>query len=152
MLLWLWQFVSPYRMRLVVAIIALIATAVLTLSLGQGIKLMIDEGFSSQSTVGLANALSVVGLIIFALSVGAYFRFYMVSWLGERVVADIRKKLYRHLVSLPPSFFEDNLAGEIQSRVTTGYHFITNGHWLFFLVCITKCPDLYWRFDLDVHQ
>jgi ATP-binding cassette subfamily B protein len=119
MLLWLWQFVSPYRMRLVVAIIALIATAVLTLSLGQGIKLMIDEGFSSQSTVGLANALSVVGLIIFALSVGAYFRFYMVSWLGERVVADIRKKLYRHLVSLPPSFFEDNLAGEIQSRVTT---------------------------------
>jgi ATP-binding cassette subfamily B protein len=119
MLLWLWQFVRPYRMRLVVAIIALIATAALTLSLGQGIKLMIDEGFSSQSTVGLANALSVVGLIIFALSMGAYFRFYMVSWLGERVVADIRKKLYRHLVSLPPSFFEDNLAGEIQSRVTT---------------------------------
>ena len=119
MLLWLWQFVRPYRMRLVVAIIALIATATLTLSLGQGVKLMIDEGFSSQSTLGLANALSVVGLIIFAMSIGAYFRFYMVSWLGERVVADIRKKLYRHLVSLPPSFFEDNLAGEIQSRVTT---------------------------------
>jgi ATP-binding cassette subfamily B protein len=106
-------------MRLVVAIIALIATATLTLSLGQGVKLMIDEGFSSRSTVGLANALSVVGLIIFAMSIGAYFRFYMVSWLGERVVADIRKKLYRHLTSLPPSFFEDNLAGEIQSRVTT---------------------------------
>jgi ATP-binding cassette subfamily B protein len=119
MLLWLWQFVRPYRMRLVVAIIALIATATLTLSLGQGVKLMIDEGFSSQSTLGLANALSVVGLIIVAMSIGAYFRFYMVSWLGERVVADIRKKLYRHLVSLPPSFFEDNLAGEIQSRVTT---------------------------------
>jgi len=119
MLLWLWQFVRPYRMRLVVAIIALIATATLTLSLGQGVKLMIDEGFSTQSTLGLANALSVVGFIIFAMSIGAYFRFYMVSWLGERVVADIRKKLYSHLVSLPPSFFEDNLAGEIQSRVTT---------------------------------
>ena len=119
MLLWLWQFVRPYRLRLVIAILALMATATLTLSLGQGVKLMIDEGFSSQSTVGLANALSVVGLIIFAMSIGAYFRFYMVSWLGERVVADIRKKLYSHLVSLPPSFFEDNLAGEIQSRVTT---------------------------------
>ncbi|MEH6447453.1 MAG: ABC transporter transmembrane domain-containing protein [Oleispira sp.] len=119
MLLWLWQFVRPYRMRLVVAIIALIATATLTLSLGQGVKLMIDEGFSTQSTLGLANALSVVGFIIVAMSIGAYFRFYMVSWLGERVVADIRKKLYSHLVSLPPSFFEDNLAGEIQSRVTT---------------------------------
>ncbi|CCK75008.1 ABC transporter, ATP-binding/permease protein [Oleispira antarctica RB-8] len=119
MLFWLWQFVRPYRMRLIVAIIALIATATLTLSLGQGVKLMIDEGFSSQSTVGLANALGVVGFIIVAMSIGAYFRFYMVSWLGERVVADIRKKLYSHLVSLPPSFFEDNLAGEIQSRVTT---------------------------------
>lgn len=119
MLAWLWQFVRPYRMRLCIAIIALIATAGLTLSLGQGVKLMIDEGFSSQSTLGLANALSIVAIIIFAMSIGAYFRFYMVSWLGERVVADVRKKLYRHLVSLPPSFFEDNLAGEIQSRVTT---------------------------------
>jgi ATP-binding cassette subfamily B protein len=119
MLLWLWQFVRPHRMRLVIAIIALVSTATLTLSLGQGIKLMIDEGFSSQSTLGLENALTLVGFIIVAMSVGAYFRFYMVSWLGERVVADIRKKLYSHLVSLPPSFFEDNLAGEIQSRVTT---------------------------------
>lgn len=116
---WLWQFVRPYRLRLVIAIIALIFTATLTLSLGQGIKLMIDEGFSSQSTLGLENALTLVGFIIVAMSIGAYFRFYMVSWLGERVVADIRKKLYSHLVSLPPSFFEDNLAGEIQSRVTT---------------------------------
>lgn len=119
MLIWLWQFVRPYRLRLVIAIIALVLTAALTLSLGQGIKLMIDEGFSDQSTSGLAHALSWVGIIIVAMSVGAYFRFYMVSWLGERVIADIRKKLYSHLVSLPPSFFEDNLAGEIQSRVTT---------------------------------
>lgn len=119
MLIWLWQFVRPYRLRLIIAIVALIFTAALTLSLGQGIKLMIDEGFSSQSTLGLANALTLVGFIIVAMSFGAYFRFYMVSWLGERVVADIRKKLYAHLVSLPPSFFEDNLAGEIQSRVTT---------------------------------
>lgn len=119
MLTWLWQFVRPYRLRLIIAIVALIFTAALTLSLGQGIKLMIDEGFSSQSTLGLANALTLVGFIIVAMSFGAYFRFYMVSWLGERVVADIRKKLYSHLVGLPPSFFEDNLAGEIQSRITT---------------------------------
>ncbi len=119
MLFWLWQFVRPYRLRLIIAICALVFTAGLTLSLGQGIKLMIDDGFSNQSTLGLANALSLVGIIIFAMSMGAYFRFYMVSWLGERVVADIRKQLYSHLVSLPPSFFEDNLAGEIQSRVTT---------------------------------
>ena len=119
MLNWLWQFVKPYRLRLSIALLALVITAGLTLSMGQGIRLMVDQGFSAQSEEGLANALSLFGVIILFTSIGAYFRFYMVSWIGERVVADIRIKLYRHLVSLTPSFFEDNLAGEIQSRVTT---------------------------------
>lgn len=71
MLTWLWQFVRPYRLRLIIAIVALVFTATLTLSLGQGIKLMIDEGFSSDSTLGLANALTWVGFIIVAMSIGA---------------------------------------------------------------------------------
>jgi len=99
--------------------LALVITAALTLSMGQGIRLMVDEGFAAQSRDGLASSLSLFGAIIFFMSIGAYFRFYMVSWIGERVVADIRIKLYEHLVGLTPSFFEDNLAGEIQSRVTT---------------------------------
>lgn len=119
MLRWLWQFVRPYKLQVVIAAIALVMTAGLTLGLGQGVRLMVDEGFAAQSTEGLANALSTFGVLVVLVSIGAYFRFFMVSWLGERVVADIRKKLYQHLVSLPPSFFEDNLAGEIQSRVTT---------------------------------
>jgi len=119
MLSWLWQFVKPYRTRLLVALLALVITAALTLSMGQGIRLMVDEGFAAQSRDGLASSLSLFGAIIFFMSIGAYFRFYMVSWIGERVVADIRIKLYEHLVGLTPSFFEDNLAGEIQSRVTT---------------------------------
>lgn len=119
MLQWLWGFLKPYRLRLTIALIALLATSALTLSLGQGVRLMMDQGFAAQSQSGLADALSLFGLIVVALATGAYFRFYMVSWLGERVVADIRKKLYQHLISLPPSFFEDNLSGEIQSRLTT---------------------------------
>jgi ATP-binding cassette subfamily B protein len=119
MLSWLWQYVKPYRARLIVAIVALIATSALTLSIGQGIRLMVDDGFAAQSFDGLSQALSLFAVIVVALATGAYFRFYMVSWIGERVVADVRIALYRHLVSLPPSFFEDNLAGEIQSRVTT---------------------------------
>ncbi len=119
MLTWLWQYVKPYRARLTLAIVALIATSALTLSIGQGIRLMVDEGFGAKSFEGLAQALSLFSVIVVALATGAYFRFYMVSWIGERVVADIRIRLYEHLVSLPPSFFEDNLAGEIQSRVTT---------------------------------
>ena len=119
MLSWLWQFVKFYKTRLTIAIVALVLTSALTLSLGQGIRLMIDEGFAAESYDGLASALRITLLIIVGLAVGAYFRFYMVSWIGERVVADIRRKLYSHLLKLPPSFFEDNLAGEIQSRVTT---------------------------------
>lgn len=119
MLTWLWQYIRPYRARLALAMVALLATSALTLSIGQGIRLMVDEGFAAQSVEGLANALMVFAGIVVALAIGAYFRFYMVSWIGERVVADIRVGLYQHLVTLPPSFFEDNLAGEIQSRVTT---------------------------------
>ncbi len=119
MLRWLWQFIRPYKIRLTVAALALIITAGLTLSLGQGVRLMVDQGFSAGSVEGLGQALSFFAVLVVAVSVGAYLRFYMVSWLGERVVADIRQQLYRHLISLPPSFFEDNLAGEIQSRITT---------------------------------
>jgi ATP-binding cassette subfamily B protein len=118
MLRWLWQFVRPYKLRLIIAIIALVTTAGLTLSLGQGVRLMVDEGFAASSVDGLKDAVTFFSILVVAVSVGAYFRFYMVSWLGERVVADIRKTLYRHLVTLPPSFFEDNLSGEIQSRIT----------------------------------
>lgn len=119
MLRWLWQFIRPYKLRLIIAIIALVSTAGLTLSLGQGVRLMIDQGFAASSVEGLKDAVIFFAILVVAVSIGAYFRFYMVSWLGERVVADIRKTLYRHLVTLPPSFFEDNLSGEIQSRITT---------------------------------
>lgn len=119
MLIWLWSFVKPYKLRLSVALLALVLTAGLTLSLGQGIRMMVDEGFAAQSQAGLGAALSLFLVIIISLALGAYLRFFMVSWIGERVVADIRIALYKHLVHLSPSFFEDNLAGEIQSRVTT---------------------------------
>ena len=119
MLRWLWQFVRPYKLRLTIAIVALVTTAGLTLSLGQGVRLMVDEGFAASSVDGLKDAVLFFSVLVVAVSVGAYFRFYMVSWLGERVVADIRKQLYQHLITLPPSFFEDNLSGEIQSRITT---------------------------------
>lgn len=119
MLRWLWGFVGPYRSRLIAALIALVVTSALTLSLGQGVKLLVDEGFAAGSHEGLKDSLQIMLVLIVALALGAYFRFFMVSWIGERVVADIRKRLYGHLLTLTPSFFEDNLAGEIQSRVTT---------------------------------
>ena len=88
MLRWLWQFIRPYKIRLTVAALALIITAGLTLSLGQGVRLMVDQGFSAGSVEGLGQALSFFAVLVVAVSVGAYLRFYMVSWLGERDLVD----------------------------------------------------------------
>ena len=119
MLAWLWHYIRPYRLRLIAALVALVFTAGITLGLGQGLKLMIDQGFAEGSVDGLWQSLKVFLVLVIAMSVGAYCRFYLVSWLGERVVADIRKDLYLRLVKLHPGFYEDNHSGEIQSRVTT---------------------------------
>ncbi|WP_062259988.1 ABC transporter transmembrane domain-containing protein [Endozoicomonas arenosclerae] len=119
MLTWLWHYIRPYRLRLIAALVALVFTAGMTLSLGQGLKLMIDQGFVEGSIDGLWRSLQVFLVMVIAMSLGAYCRFYLVSWLGERVVADIRKDLYLRLIKLHPGFFDDNHSGEIQSRVTT---------------------------------
>ena len=119
MLLWLWHYINPYRKQVAGALVALVFTAGITLALGQGVKVMIDQGFVAGSVEGLWNALQVFLVLVVAMSLGAFSRFYLVSWLGERVVADIRQDLYRRLVGLHPAFFEDNHSGEIQSRITT---------------------------------
>lgn len=119
MLRWLWQYIKPYRAHVTGALVALIFTAGLTLALGQGVKMMIDQGFVAGSVSGLWDSLQVFLILVVAMSIGAFCRFYLVSWLGERVVADIRQDLYGRLVRLHPAFFEDNHSGEIQSRITT---------------------------------
>ena len=112
-------FLKPYRLAIVAALASLIFTAGITLSLGQGIRLLIDNGFSSQTPEMLNQSVLIFCALILLLAVGTYVRFYSVSWLGERVVTDIRKSVFDHVVDLHPGFFEVNLASEIQSRLTT---------------------------------
>ena len=119
MLTWLWHYIRPYRLQLTGALFALVMTSAITLALGQGVKLMVDQGFVERSSSGLWQALQVFLGLTLAMSIGSYCRLYLVSWLGERVVADIRKDLYGRLVKLHPGFFEENHSGEIQSRITT---------------------------------
>ncbi|MRI33445.1 ABC transporter ATP-binding protein [Endozoicomonas sp. OPT23] len=119
MLTWLWHYIRPYRLHLMGALLALVITSGLTLALGQGVKLMIDQGFVEGSVSGLWQALQIFLGLTLAMSLGSYCRLYLVSWLGERVVADIRKDLYGRLVKLHPGFYEENHSGEIQSRITT---------------------------------
>ncbi len=113
------SFLRPYIPQVVIASIALVVTASATLSLGQGIRMVIDSGFASGEVELLSQSLSVFVAFIVVLTAGTFVRFYFVSWVGERVSADIRLAVFNHLVHMHPSFFEDNSPSEIQSRVTT---------------------------------
>jgi ATP-binding cassette subfamily B protein len=112
-------FLAPYRWHIVAALIALTFTAVVTLSMGQGIRLLIDQGFGEGAATGLDQAIIIFMVMVLLLAVGTFTRFYLVSWIGERVSADLRREVYSHVVQLHPGFFETNLSGEIQSRITT---------------------------------
>ncbi|MDF1765111.1 MAG: ABC transporter transmembrane domain-containing protein [Gammaproteobacteria bacterium] len=112
-------FLKPYTTQIIVASVALVFTAALTLGLVQYVRLIVDRGFAAGSAASLNSA--IIGFLVVAVlqALGTFARFYWVSWLGERVTADIRSAVYRHLINLHPSYFEDNLSGEIQSRITT---------------------------------
>ena len=112
-------FLKPYRKQIIWASFALIFTAALNLVLVQYIRIIVDQGFVASSTTSLSQA--IVGFIIVAIlqALGTFARFYWVTWLGERVTADLRKEVFSHIIWLQPAYFEENLSGEIQSRITT---------------------------------
>ena len=118
-LLPIFAFIKPYKLMLALALFALLVTAAVNLSLGQGVKFVIDGGFIAGSVEQLQSA--VLGLIslISLLAVGTFSRFYLMSWLGERVSADMRKAVFNRIVTLHPSYFEENRSGELMSRLTT---------------------------------
>ncbi|AWM91272.1 ABC transporter ATP-binding protein [Pseudomonas sp. 31-12] len=112
------RFLAPYRWPAFGALLALIITAGITLSMGQGIRLLVDQGFMTQSAHLLNQTIGLFMVLVVGLAIGTFARFYLVSWIGERVVADIRKQVFNHLVYLHPGFYDDNRSSEIQSRLT----------------------------------
>ena len=112
------QFIAPYRWQALGALLALIVTAGITLSMGQGIRLLVDQGFMTQSPHLLNQSIGLFLLLVVGLAMGTFTRFYLVSWIGERCVADIRRQVFNHLIYLHPGFYEDNRSSEIQSRLT----------------------------------
>ena len=115
----MWGFVAPYRWRVVGAFGALLVTASVTLSVGQGLRLLVDRGLAQDSVDVLKASILVFALLVLVLTAGTWIRFYLVSWVGERVSADIRAAVYARLIRLHPGFFDTNRPTEIQSRITT---------------------------------
>ena len=113
------MFMLPYRKYWVGAVIALLFTAGITLAIGQGVRLVIDNGFVAGSVSQLNQAILILIAMAVLMACGTCIRFYLVSWLGERVTADIRQAVFDNVIGLHPSFFETNRSGEIMSRLTT---------------------------------
>ncbi|BAI72960.1 ATP-binding cassette subfamily B [Azospirillum sp. B510] len=112
-------FLLPYKWRILGAMVALTVAAGTVLGMGQGMRVLIDQGFAGGDTSLLDRALLVLLAVIALMAASTYGRFYLVSWIGERVVADIRRAVYDHVLTLSPGFFETTKTGEILSRLTT---------------------------------
>jgi ATP-binding cassette subfamily B protein len=111
-------FVAPYRGRAAGAALALLVAAGMMLALGPYLRQLIDRGFSSGSRAELdATALQLFGVVA-VLAIATCVRFSLVSWLGERIAADLRRSVYDRMLSLSPGFFETARTGEILSRLS----------------------------------
>ncbi len=117
---------KPYRRRVILAAIALVVAALAMLGVGQGLRAVIDRGFSAGDPAWLDRALMAMFGVITVLAAATYLRFYNVSWLGERVTADLRRRVFDHLLSLPPSYFEQGRTGAVISSLTADTTLIEN--------------------------
>ncbi len=116
----LWRFARAYPGQLAAALAALVVAALATLSIPQGLKLIVDNGFAKGSDpAAVAPYFEGMLAIVLVMGIATACRFYFVSWIGERVVADLRKTVQSHLLTLDPVFFEENRPAEIASRLTS---------------------------------
>jgi ATP-binding cassette subfamily B protein len=116
---YLLSLVRTYRLHVAGALAALTVAAATVLALGIGLRTLIDKGFAGGDTALLDQAVLVLLAVIAVLALATYSRFYLVSWIGERVVADLRRRVFDHVVRLSPGFFETTRTGEVMSRITT---------------------------------
>ena len=116
-------FLRPYRLQIALAVLFLVMAALSTLAFPVALKLLIDQGVVAADPADRLMALRGHFLALFgvgaALGLFSALRFYMVTWLGERVTADLRNAVYAHVVRQSPAFFETNATGEVVSRLTT---------------------------------
>ncbi len=115
----LWRFASRYKTRIAGFALALIVAAAGFLVIGQGLKIVIDRGFAQGDSRALNQALFFLLAVVAVMASATYVRFYLVSWLGERVIADIRREVFARILKLSPGWFEQARTGEVISRLTT---------------------------------
>ena len=114
----LWPFLAPYRALLFAALLALIVTAAISLILPMAVRRVVD-GFETSAEALLDSYFTAALGIAVLLALGTGLRYYLVTRLGERVVADIRKAVFDRMIGMSPAFYEKIMTGEVLSRITT---------------------------------
>jgi ATP-binding cassette subfamily B protein len=117
-LLRLGRFLSPYRLRIAGALTALLVASGCVLLLGQGVRHVVDGGFGSGDPRLLDAALAGIVAVATVLACATWARFYLMMSVAERVIADLRRALFGHVLTLSPAFFDSARTGEISSRIT----------------------------------
>lgn len=112
-------YIRPYSRTLVAALCALLLASAAQLSLPVAIRYLIDGGLLADDPANIDRYFAGLFLVAMSLGVFSAIRFYLVTWLGERVVADLRTAVYRHIIRMDPTFFEVTKTGEVLSRLTT---------------------------------
>ena len=112
-------FLRPYRWQLAVAAVSLLVAAGTVLLFGSGLRWLLDSGFASGNGALLDRALGLLFVVTTVMGIATYGRAYFVTWIGERVAADIRRAVYDHVLTLSSAFFEVTRTGEVISRLTT---------------------------------
>jgi ATP-binding cassette subfamily B protein len=110
-------YVRPYRRQVIYAAIALVVAAAAVLAVGQGLKGVVDRGFGTGDGSELDRMLALMLGVVVVMAGATFTRFYFVSWIGERVTADLRRAVFDHLLTLPPGFFEVTRTGDVISRL-----------------------------------
>jgi ATP-binding cassette subfamily B protein len=112
-------YLKPYKGAIAASLVALTVAASAVLVMGVGLRSLVDHGFSGGNEELLDDALVGLLVIIMILTAATYARFFLVSWIGEKVVADIRRDVFGHVLNLDAKFFETTRVGEVLSRLTT---------------------------------
>jgi ATP-binding cassette subfamily B protein len=111
-------FFRPYRVRAILAAVALVLAAGFVLAVGQGVRALVDQGVAGGGAAQLNRAALEMFFIILGFAATTCGRYYLVSWLGERITADIRRAIFDRVISLSPAYFETARTGELLSRMS----------------------------------
>ena len=146
-------YLKNYKNNILIVFVTLVITSTSILGLGKMVKYFIDFGFSAQDTLYLTKISLISALIITILAISGYFRSFLINSVAQRIVFDIRKKIYAHIINISPEFFENNKIGDVISRMTNDanllYNIISNVVSFFIRNLIVFIGGLFFLFSID---